>query len=89
MKYYEYSSNKSWQNRKKNKKEMLNIPSFCPPLGLQYNGNVLENNGHIVEIIGYCLEEYSTNIPDNSLIRADFIGSRVYIPNICSTIEDV
>ena len=45
-----------------------------PPLGLLYLGAVLEQDGHNVEILDYCMENVSKEKLKNTLISSDAVG---------------
>lgn len=53
-----------------------------PPLGLLYLGAVLEQDGHNVEILDYCVENVSREKLGNALMSSDAVGMTVYTDNI-------
>ncbi len=62
--------------------------SVYPPLGLEYIGASLENDGHKVEIIDLCLESVSREHLKNSLMSSDAVGMSVYTDNFNRTLDD-
>jgi len=53
-----------------------------PPLGLLYLARILEDEGHIVEIIDYSAEEINLEKLKNAVNSADVIGMTVLTPSI-------
>ena len=55
--------------------------STYPPLGLEYIGASLENDGHKAEIIDFGAESVSKEYLKNRLMTADAVGMSVYTNN--------
>ena len=70
------------------KGNITNDPSIYPPLGLQYLGSVLEQEGHSVEIIDFGDENVSRERLRNSLMSSDAVGMGVYTDNY-KTVADI
>lgn len=70
------------------KGNLTNDPSIYPPLGLQYLGSVLEQEGHNVEIIDFGAENVSREQLRNSLMSSDAVGMGVYTDNY-TTVADI
>ena len=62
---------------KKNVKFLLASPSSFPPLGLLYVAAKLEQQGHTVEILDYCMEDISKEKLENALLSSDAVGISV------------
>jgi anaerobic magnesium-protoporphyrin IX monomethyl ester cyclase len=54
------------------------ILSYHPPLGLLYLGQVLENEGHSVELIDFLAEPYPLQTLEKNLPSTDVIGLSVF-----------
>ena len=63
-------------------KNLMLDPSTLPPLGLLYLGAVLENEGHSVEILDFCMENISKERLKTILLKTDAVGM-----TICSDID--
>lgn len=57
------------------------VISTYPPLGLEYIGATLEQNGHNVEIIDFGVENLSQQHLKNCLMNSDVVGMSVYTNN--------
>jgi anaerobic magnesium-protoporphyrin IX monomethyl ester cyclase len=64
-----------------------NAVSIYPPLGLEYIGSTLENEGHKVEIIDFGAEALSKEQLKNSLTSSDAVGIGVYTNNYKNTAD--
>jgi anaerobic magnesium-protoporphyrin IX monomethyl ester cyclase len=58
-----------------------NVLSIYPPLGLEYIGASLEQDGHNVEIVDLGLENISRENLKNYLTKSDAVGMSVYLNN--------
>ena len=80
---------------KKNIKFLVASPSSFPPLGLLYVAAKLEQQGHTVEILDYCMEDISKEKLENALLSADAVGIGVntnelkFSVNISTIIKDI
>ena len=54
-----------------NKEHLTLGPSTVPPFGLLYLGAILEQGGHVVEILDYYMERISREKLKNALISSD------------------
>lgn len=80
---------------KRYSKHFTTTPATMPPLGLQYIGAVLEQDGHKVEIIDYYMENIHEEQLKNKLMSSDAVGMTVYTSDfkpsvdISKTIKDL
>lgn len=70
-------------------KDNTNIlaPSTHPPLGLLNLGAVLEQDGHNVEILDYCMENVSREQLGNVLMSSDAVGMSFYTAHLSSAMN--
>lgn len=63
------------------------ISSYHPPLGLLYIGQVLEDEGHKVEVIDFLAEKYPLKTLINNLPSTDVIGITIFSSSYKESLE--